>query len=90
MLDLEAIKRYLGPNAAASDDFLERAAAALIAEVERLRASLGAVSSRAARVMSMLSIHGGPIVPHLLDTDDNAGSHLCKAIQEARKLLEQE
>lgn len=41
------------------------------------------VVEHAARVMALLAAHGQSIVPHLLDSDDNAGQRLRTAIAKA-------
>lgn len=40
---------------------------------------------QAKQVMNMLEEYGGSIVPHLIDTDDNAGEFLRQAIANAEK-----
>lgn len=41
---------------------------------------IAAVVEEARQVMSLLAAHGSAIVPHLLDTDDNAGERLRSAL----------
>jgi hypothetical protein len=60
----------------------------------RLQAEIGVKNEmlrelirRSSAVMTMLEVHGGAIVPHLMDTDENAGQFLREAIESARKLL---
>jgi hypothetical protein len=49
----------------------------LCEEVELLRE----VARQARFVMAALEDHGASIVPHLLDTDDNAGQYLRDALE---------
>lgn len=49
----------------------------------RLIAAAPEVVEHAARVMALLAEHGPSIVPHLLDTDDNAGQRLRTALRKA-------
>lgn len=44
----------------------------------------------AKEVMAALEEHGASIVPHLLDTDDNAGQRLREAIAKADEYLQTE
>ena len=78
-----------------SDDIheLEAAIAALPApvdtsgEVERMRDALSWLTRCASAVMQMLDEDGPKVVPHLVDTDDNAGQRTREAIEKARALL---
>lgn len=48
----------------------------LASDYDALRYDLHDLATKAALVMAMLKEHGPSIVPHLLDTDDNAGQRL--------------
>jgi hypothetical protein len=54
---------------------------------EGVMEALQQVAFKADRVMTMLENHGSSIVPHLLDSDDNAGQRLRLAIWQARNVL---
>ena len=50
-------------------------------EAKRYIAKLEAVEMAARAVMTELKAHGPSIVPHLMDTDDNAGEYLRRALR---------
>ena len=58
------------------------------AEIGCLKQRIRQLAHRAETVMQMLDTHGPIIVPHLLDTDDNAGQFLRTEIEDARAALE--
>jgi hypothetical protein len=51
-------------------------------ENESLEARLDELKGLAKRVMDLLEEHGASILPHLLDTDENAGQQLREALEE--------
>lgn len=48
----------------------------VVRECDEARAQLTAIRAQAATVMRLLDEHGAGIVPHLIDSDDNAGQRL--------------
>jgi hypothetical protein len=50
-------------------------------EAKRYIAKLEAVEIAARAVMAHLSKYGSSIVPHLIDTDDNDGEYLRRALR---------
>ena len=49
------------------------------------REAVAGLVTQASAVMSLLEKHGGGIVPHLLDTDDNPGEFLRAALERVRE-----
>ena len=68
-------------------DYLSHMAAEIAAAREAWgvsREAVAALVTQASAVMSLLEKHGGGIVPHLLDTDDNPGEFLRAALERVR------
>ena len=49
------------------------------------REAVAGLVTQASAVMSLLEKHGGGIVPHLLDTDDNPGEFLRAALERVKE-----
>lgn len=77
-------KNDFGMMQKARDIWNTRANDTLAEENKRLREALGNVCKNAQRVMSLLEKHGADIVPHLLDTDENAGQLLREALNQTK------
>ena len=56
----------------------------LYAKFVRLKAANAELVEHAGKVMELLKEHGPSIVPHLMDTDDNAGQYLRDALAKAK------
>ena len=54
-------------------------------DLESYIALLEEIAEHGRMVIGALEIHGSSIVPHLLDTDDNAGERLRKALERLDK-----
>lgn len=67
----------------AADTQTQRCAnAALVAAARNALPSLLSIAREAQRVMDTLAEYGPSIVPHLMDTDNNAGERLRQALAE--------
>lgn len=53
---------------------------AVTADRDRWRELAGRLAKAGVEVMDLLESYGGSIVPHLLDTDENAGEQLRRLI----------
>lgn len=62
--------------------FHSQAEVDLWCEAQRSLPALLRVAEAAKDVMFILKAHGPSVVPHLLDTDDNAGERLRQALSE--------
>jgi chromosome segregation ATPase len=64
--------------------------AATRAELARVREAAQDVKWYGGMVMEMLEEHGPSIVPHLIDTDDNAGEHFRDALRRLARAVGEE
>ncbi len=79
---VEAQPASIGPQDEHSDGYIANAHANFLAESRQAPSPspIGSVDEHARAVMFMLREYGGRIVPHLMDTDDNAGQYLRRAL----------
>lgn len=73
------------PRAEEAKKSLEKLRQALQSQAEKDRV-MKLMADKGKRVMDLLEKHGGSIVPHLLDTDENAGQEFREALSEYTKL----